>query len=386
MNRIDSIIWHIVRLLGLPYYEMELDLIPKKGSVTCPEDVARMIGSFYQRLDIPSLHSVGTLCHIVLSTELHSVLIPMKENYLLLGPFFLDSPTEEKLELMLLSSGLDTDDQTLGYFESLTSITTSRFDEIGELLESLLDTTMTLFSDGKKDREENILGKILLASADDEIRREAEKLYTEAVRALTLDDITLLKSASERLSSFIQDADSSSFQFLKEMVWNEYILMCSVYHEKAGIGATPFISYLRHALELCHDNNELSAFQKEMTSLFISKKEKDENTALPSPLRKARRYIRNHYRENITLTSAADEAGLSPSYLSSLFLKSTGETFSRYILTLRMKDARRLLLYSTLSISDIALLCGFQDPGYFTKRFRKEEGITPQEYRNQGAR
>lgn len=88
-----------------------------------------------------------------------------------------------------------------------------------------------------------------------------------------------------------------------------------------------------------------------------------------------------HYSEDLSLASLARDNCVSSSYLSALFKKETGMTLTDYIHTTRIRQALLLLNSSSLSIGVIAARCGFPDSNYFTRTFKKYQGITPKAYR-----
>ena len=67
-------------------------------------------------------------------------------------------------------------------------------------------------------------------------------------------------------------------------------------------------------------------------------------------------------------------------YLSESFKKRMGMGFSRYLKNLRVKHAVFLMEHGVVSIKNVAFLCGFRDPLYFSKVFRADMGISPKEY------
>lgn len=75
------------------------------------------------------------------------------------------------------------------------------------------------------------------------------------------------------------------------------------------------------------------------------------------------------------------QLSLNPDYLSCLFKQHTGSTLSEYINVQRMKLAEYLLCYSDLNSGEIAWACGFRNPGYFNRVFRKHYSGTPLEIR-----
>ncbi|AIQ67714.1 helix-turn-helix domain-containing protein [Paenibacillus graminis] len=93
-------------------------------------------------------------------------------------------------------------------------------------------------------------------------------------------------------------------------------------------------------------------------------------------------YIFNHLYEELTLSKLAGVAGLNASYLSQLFKKETGLAVSEYIQRERIEEAKRLMEWPGISLSDIATRLHFNDQSYFTKVFKKYTGITPREFRH----
>lgn len=96
----------------------------------------------------------------------------------------------------------------------------------------------------------------------------------------------------------------------------------------------------------------------------------------------ARVYICKHYREKIYLEDVAASLGLSPSYLSRLFRKETGGCLQDFINEERVTRAANLLLYSDLSLSEIAAYVHFPNQSYMGKMFRKYKNLTPKAYRD----
>lgn len=97
---------------------------------------------------------------------------------------------------------------------------------------------------------------------------------------------------------------------------------------------------------------------------------------------KIMKYINTYYNENITLKDVAKVVNLNPNYISQLFKKSAGTTFSRYLTDLRITNAKKMLTATDTSINDISVQTGFNDYFYFLKTFKKYTGSTPSEYRN----
>ncbi|MBO8433736.1 MAG: PocR ligand-binding domain-containing protein [Tyzzerella sp.] len=96
---------------------------------------------------------------------------------------------------------------------------------------------------------------------------------------------------------------------------------------------------------------------------------------------KAKQYIEDNFENNISLNELADYCNVSSSYLSRLFVKETGESFSHYITKTKMDMAKEWLENSDMSISEIGYSLGFNETGYFIRSFKKFVGMTPGVYR-----
>lgn len=83
---------------------------------------------------------------------------------------------------------------------------------------------------------------------------------------------------------------------------------------------------------------------------------------------------------DLSLTRIADKMGYSPKYLSAFFKKKKGVTFSQYLQDMRLRRAVFLMEEGLVSVKNIALLCGFQDPFYFSKVFSAWAGTPPRAY------
>lgn len=95
----------------------------------------------------------------------------------------------------------------------------------------------------------------------------------------------------------------------------------------------------------------------------------------------AQLYVNEHFREPVTLEEIAKHVGLNDTYLSSIFKKQIGKSLIDYLTEVRVHRAKELLMNSDLNISEIAEQVGFNDAKYFTKRFKKFTGVSPNEYR-----
>lgn len=100
-------------------------------------------------------------------------------------------------------------------------------------------------------------------------------------------------------------------------------------------------------------------------------------------IRNAIVFVKDHYREKITLHDAAANARLSDAYFSHVFAQVMGTGFAVYLKNVRLNAACELLGSTEMSVKEICFSCGFNDPNYFSDSFRKRFGTSPRKYREQ---
>lgn len=98
-------------------------------------------------------------------------------------------------------------------------------------------------------------------------------------------------------------------------------------------------------------------------------------------IERAKLYIDEHFAEQLSYKDVAKEVFISPSYFLFLFKRETGTTFVDHLNAVRVSEAKKLLLSSDRSITEIAFSVGFNSSNYFSVLFRKTVGVTPKDYR-----
>ena len=94
-----------------------------------------------------------------------------------------------------------------------------------------------------------------------------------------------------------------------------------------------------------------------------------------------RRYIDNHFKENLSLDQLAQLAHVNKYHLSHAFRREFGTSPINYLISRRVAESRFLLRETDHSLTLIAQMLGFSSPSYFSQCFRRVEGISPMEYR-----
>ena len=98
-------------------------------------------------------------------------------------------------------------------------------------------------------------------------------------------------------------------------------------------------------------------------------------------LRIAKEMIRSHLDGEVSLARIASECGISAAHFARAFKVSTGTPPHRWLMDQRIEESKRLLVGSALSLTDIAVKCGFADQSHFTRAFSARMGTTPGRWR-----
>ena len=94
-----------------------------------------------------------------------------------------------------------------------------------------------------------------------------------------------------------------------------------------------------------------------------------------------RQYIDQHYKESLTLDMLAEKVSINKFYMAHAFKREYGVSPINYLISCRIREGKKLLSETDLSLSQIATVLGFSSSSYFSQSFRNAEGISPTEYR-----
>lgn len=117
------------------------------------------------------------------------------------------------------------------------------------------------------------------------------------------------------------------------------------------------------------------------TFIYASKTSDDFMEEQNPGVTKAIQFMEQNIDKKLTLNEIADEAGYSPTYLTTIFKKQTGYSPLSYFSHLKITKACEYLDFSKLKIKEISFRMGYSDPYYFSKDFQKKLGFSPRNYR-----
>ena len=201
--------------------------------------------------------------------------------------------------------------------------------------------------------------------------------------ALKINDKERLKKA---IHTFVEEVTKSRLSMsdfkvmlmklvveLNDFVWNYDLSM----DEALGDGLD--------LLNLLMDQDSMEAMGETLLGICsrlqdrVSERRKDSTVSFVS---KAKAYVRGHYADrDIGIDTVCGELGVSSSYFSTAFKKTTGKTFINYLTEYRMQQAVKLLETGDDKTYIIADKVGYSDPNYFSYVFKKCIGCSPSKYR-----
>ncbi len=130
-------------------------------------------------------------------------------------------------------------------------------------------------------------------------------------------------------------------------------------------------------LDLAAEGVLLYTFSRVCASLEAASRSKEDS----GWIMQIKNYVDHHFIESdLTLQSVSEKYSYDYRYVSDVFKKTVGVSFTRYLNQLRLDSARHLMDSGFRSVKEAALLSGYTDALYFSKLFRQCYGVSPREY------
>ncbi|WP_428769127.1 response regulator [Treponema sp. HNW] len=182
----------------------------------------------------------------------------------------------------------------------------------------------------------------------------------------------IICEAFDKMTSIIQTNIDDTIQ-IRNTLYNIRLEIFSLVNKKDTYISTDNLS----------DKNiqeYISAMKEEILTLLYSLQNQDLNTQKEVEI-VVSNYIKEHYAENISLTTLSETLCYSTAYLSRLIKKHCKQNFMTMLTNKRLEKAKELLIADTESIACIAQKVGYNNTGYFITAFNKHVGCTPADYR-----
>ena len=210
-----------------------------------------------------------------------------------------------------------------------------------------------------------------------------EQLLMQAIREGRTEDAIRIAENMDRDTGRLSNTEFSHWRNLSVIG----IALCARAAIEAGIPPEESYRLSGYYIQKC-DNAQDPAYMlhyrnRAIEELTARVKQKMERPRTSSHVERARDYVRKHYREKIYLEEVAESIGVSPTYLSRLFRKETGQCLQDCINEERVYRAANLLMYSDLSLTEIAEYVHFPSQSYFGKVFKQFRKVSPRVFRDQ---
>ena len=210
-----------------------------------------------------------------------------------------------------------------------------------------------------------------------------EQLLMEAIREGRTEDAIRLAENMDRDSGRLANQESVHWKNLAIIG----ISLCARAAIEGGISPEEGYRLSGYYIQKCDSSQDpahlLHYRNRAIEELTVRVKQRLEKPRTSSHVERAKDYVRKHYREKIYLDEIAESIGISPTHLSKLFKKETGQCLQDYINEERVYRAANLLMYSELPLMEIAEYVHFPSQSYFGKIFKQFKGVSPRVFRDQ---
>lgn len=201
---------------------------------------------------------------------------------------------------------------------------------------------------------------------------EVEKLQSQIDKIFTVDSLDILKRIP-----------GDKLRACKNIVLSHNTLYS--YAAEEG-GASPVqLHFMTEKYAIMIEHSETQEQVLTTHSRLLEEYTKLSNLAKKTPSntisQKAVQFIEENFSYDITMEDIATNIHVHPSHLMKAFKKEMKITLGNFIIEKRLEEAKQLLIFSHLSITEIVYMVGFSNPQYFSRVFKNKIGITPKEYR-----
>ncbi len=236
----------------------------------------------------------------------------------------------------------------------------------------------------KETAEEIMKGRVFhrgICILDKVPRDVKEEFPAEIKETLRLIEEKIEKDYYEEMSGFLENVLCRSLIRTENVyIWRKVSekLLYFLMHRCAAL-EQPEIEERLDKFKREFQKMDIYSFMKEYEGI-IAMLENNTDSKYSGKIRYIKAFIEQNYSRDISLNDVADDLGMNAIYLSQLFKKETGSTFSAYLTRVRMNHAIRLLRTGEYKIYEVSDMVGYQTVQYFSIVFKKETGKNPKDY------
>lgn len=176
--------------------------------------------------------------------------------------------------------------------------------------------------------------------------------------------------------------------FENEGLKNRFLEIMVVAHRIAiehGIKSDEYIEYSKYIKQIlsCNDQHSFEQMYIKKISYIAEKINDTKRNKVSSVVDAANQIIHTRFDQELTLDGISKELCISPQYFSRLYKDEMGINFIESLTAVRVEHAKKLMKKGEYTIKEICYLSGYSDPNYFSRLFKKHEGISPSTFLKQ---
>lgn len=205
--------------------------------------------------------------------------------------------------------------------------------------------------------------------------KDLETVNRELRESIDILDAELIEKESRNLTDAIEKSGQISRIYIQNMLYSMVKALCD---KAKPENLDELLIRAEKLFQMKDPGSMIKEYQEAMDLLLADISTKNDKSGIISEIENV---VELEYRKDISLEYVAEKVNLSPTYVSYLFKKETGQTLVKYITDKKMDRAKKMLGDRNLKIMQVAKSCGYENQSYFNKLFKNYFGITPKQYR-----
>ena len=216
-----------------------------------------------------------------------------------------------------------------------------------------------------------------------------EKYQRLLLEAIKTGNESIVSKRIQDISEYINSLENINMNYIKALLryykpYKQYKAFNSQASNDKKVESINVVS-LHNMINETKSLSELNGLLMDVSMSIASKINSYNTKSIKLVLRNAIDFIHENYNKQITLNDVAEHVYVSTSYLSRMFKKELGKNFVDYLNGLRIEKAKELLMDPRYKTYEVAEIVGIPDAHYFSRLFKKYEGLSPTEYRDSSA-
>ena len=241
-------------------------------------------------------------------------------------------------------------------------------------------------------RQAHQLYEIMLGYANGMVLPKDERLLVDRrtinsrelaiIDAIRRNDADAIRERYREFVSELPAEEEEVMMYLLQLAIRVHIYVRETYGETEKLNGS-YQSFFRGIFSISKTSAEDILYNLLVQTIRVRLEYCQENSAnnFTSYIQQAMDYVEAHYaEETLTVNDVAAAIYLNPVYFGRMFKQSTGTSFRRYLMNVRMEKAKQLLLQGKFGVLQIGEMVGIENPSYFTQLFKKYTGMVPSEF------